>query len=760
MDQNQPRPHRRQARRAAGPQTGANRRPDRQPERHRRRPPTLAQLNQELTAGIRSIRTAAQWQQWLRFAARFPGTSYGNLMLLYRQAPHATRVATYDTWHAHGIRIKAGETALRIVTETPRQRPGTPAQYRSTPVFDITQTTAAAPTAAAPPVTPPEQLWRSLVDEASARGYRVLRNDIPAIAKAKQAPDDTPDEKSSLSATDFRRREISIDANLPEEAACEALAHELAHVLLLHYTGRDHTAPPSTASPDDQQLAAEETCRGTARIAAESIAFMIMAAHGHMSTRNITSPDDWPTTPDNEAAADDPAQDDPAQDHRAQDAQAVALDVVTAGSQLLLATGTAAATETIDLIQERIEQAAVRTNALRAEAQAFSAAIGATSLEPVRATLHDAHVYYRAQLPGSWAERDIVDRNIEEPARATGAGLAPAGRTALLDHLRSRGHADKDIEAAGLATRRRDGQLQDRFRDRLMFPIRDHDNQIVGFTGRLNPDQPVDRYHPKWLNSPETVLYHKSEILDGLGEHHDQIRSGRPVVLVEGRADRLAVEAAGGIGLASGGTALTTQQADALRDILAPGQPVVLGYDDDTAGHQAAERAWPLIAPNGERPVTVLELGPGRDPGDANQSNQLAEAIAAARPAELVLAERQIDAAGRILTEHNLPRQYDFFEHLLDQHIDQVPVDQRGVYVAQLAGRLDVDQATAIDRAAERSITSQPADHPGQLTRLNAVVEHGRQAVTELAERHDEVTALVNEPSHRHDSLADGRSLT
>lgn len=719
----------------------------------------MAELNRQLAAAIRSIQTAAQWQQWLRFAARFPGSSYGNLMLLYRQAPNATRLADYDTWHAHGIRIKAGETALRIVTATTPAQPGTKIQYRPTPIFDISQTTAAALTTPLP--TPPAQLWQALVDDASARGYRVLRTDWHAADNSASPPvgssvgSSTDEPESAPPGTDFRRREISVAVAISDVEACQALAHELVHIVMRH----PHTQSAQQASEangHDQRRSAvldsSVNCRGIDRIAAESVSFMIMTGHGHAPTHGVPGPTDWPTPADRD---DDPAHDDDL-------VHTVGVNVAAAGGQLLLATGAPAAAASIDLIQERIEQAAVRTNALRVEAQALSAAIGADDLDPIRAALHDAHLYYRDQLPGSWAEREIEFRNIDEPARATGAGLAPADPTALLDHLRTRGHTDKDIEAAGLATQRRDGQLQDRFRDRLMFPIRDHDNQIVGFTGRLNPERPIDRYHPKWLNTPETVLYRKSEILDGLGENRDQIRSGRAVVLVEGRSDRMAVEAAGGIGLATGGTAFTQQQAQALRDVLAPGQPVILGYDDDTAGHQAAERAWPLIAPNGERPVTVLELGPDQDPGDANRSGDLPDAITTARPAELVLADRQIQAAGRVLTEENLPRQYDFYQRLIDQHIDNVPPEHRGVYVAQLAARLDVDAATAVEHAAQKASEHQPDDqqHNHQLQRLQAVVTHARDAVAELAERRDELTALVNEPPQQQRTLADGRTLS
>ena len=123
-------------------------------------------------------------------------------------------------------------------------------------------------------------------------------------------------------------------------------------------------------------------------------------------------------------------------------------------------------------------------------------------------------------------------------------GYAPAAWTALVTHLRRHGVTDDELLASGLASTARTGRLIDRFRDRLVLPIT-HDGQVLGFVGRRHPAlTDADHAGPKYLNTPDTVAYHKGAQL--YGPIPTLLDAGATPVLVEGPIDALAVTLAGG----------------------------------------------------------------------------------------------------------------------------------------------------------------------------------------------------------------------
>lgn len=150
--------------------------------------------------------------------------------------------------------------------------------------------------------------------------------------------------------------------------------------------------------------------------------------------------------------------------------------------------------------------------------------------------------YYQRQFPGSWGQSYLTGRLRTD---LTGhpdyrPGQAPDGWTALIDHLRKRGVTDEELTIAGLATRARTGQLIDRFRNRIVLPIT-HNGDILGFIGRRHPDR-TDANHagPKYLNTPDTPLFHKGAQLYGA----DHLPSATPVI-VEGPFDAIAITLVG-----------------------------------------------------------------------------------------------------------------------------------------------------------------------------------------------------------------------
>lgn len=224
--------------------------------------------------------------------------------------------------------------------------------------------------------------------------------------------------------------------------------------------------------------------------------------------------------------------------------------------------------------------------------------------------------FFRDHLPGSWVPGYLEGRGFGPPVQDQWqAGHAPPGWNALTRHLRTLGWAEDVIEQAGLARRSRLGNLFDVFRDRAMLPVTAPDGTIAGFIGRASDYAPADV--PKYLNSPRTCLYDKSALLFGLYEARNLLAAGARPVIAEGPLDAIAVTTASQgrfAGLSPCGTALTTRHLTALTrsaDLRSAG--VLVAFDNDPAGQQAATRAYHLLCPRTGNTDTV-SLQPGQDP--------------------------------------------------------------------------------------------------------------------------------------------------
>ncbi len=260
--------------------------------------------------------------------------------------------------------------------------------------------------------------------------------------------------------------------------------------------------------------------------------------------------------------------------------------------------------------------------------------------------------FYAAKLPGSWAQvhlRQRLGTDLSEEG-ALQAGYAPAGWTHLVDHLRRHGASDLELTEAGLATVARTGRLIDRFRDRLVLPITRQaptGTQTLGFVGRRNPDAPEQTAGPKYLNTPDTALFHKGAQLFTVGA--DLLAAGATPVLVEGPMDALAVTLAGRgayAGVAPLGTSLTEEQASELAHLGArTGTSPVVATDADIAGQVAAQRDYWLLAQHALTPTTAT-LRPGSDPSsvlESEGSQVLHSALRDAEPLAKALIRERLD---------------------------------------------------------------------------------------------------------------------
>lgn len=201
-------------------------------------------------------------------------------------------------------------------------------------------------------------------------------------------------------------------------------------------------------------------------------------------------------------------------------------------------------------------------------------------------------------------------------ARKFGIGYSPDSYDALFRHLQEKGFTTGDILKTGLVLENKDGKgYHDRFRGRLMFPIFDVQGRVVGFGGRI-----LAKGEPKYLNSPETILFSKSRNLYGL--NFAKAAKKRELILVEGYMDMLSIYQAGFHNVvASLGTAFNQEHARTLKRFA---DDVILLYDSDEAGTNAALRAIPVLVKNGFR-VKVTQVPDGKDPDEFLKAKGAAE---------------------------------------------------------------------------------------------------------------------------------------
>lgn len=209
------------------------------------------------------------------------------------------------------------------------------------------------------------------------------------------------------------------------------------------------------------------------------------------------------------------------------------------------------------------------------------------SYDRLRKLLEDALIFYRSHL---LANQDVLTY-LREKRRLTdatietfGLGYAPPGWDNALKHFTARGYSEQELMDAGLLTEREDGKRYDKFRHRIMIPIRDEQGRMAGFGARIVDPNDI----PKFLNSPETPLFSKGRLLYGLDRARKAIRAADQAVIVEGYFDVIALHQAGYENVVSPmGTALTEDQLRLLKRFT---RRIVLALDPDLAGQKAVLR--------------------------------------------------------------------------------------------------------------------------------------------------------------------------
>jgi DNA primase len=472
--------------------------------------------------------------------------------------------------------------------------------------------------------------------------------------------------------TTWRNHRIRIRPDITSAQAVIALAHQLGHILL-----HDEIAKlePSGTLP----------CTGIRKVEADSVAYLTATLTGFDTTAiAFPHPSSW--------AGSDPRA------HPAATIKVVTAHILTA-------------TTTVTAVLDNAGLTRAQPAATRQRAAELTGPVVPTE-EITRA--HDsAAAFYRTQMPNSWVPGYLASRGLSSDIQEHWqAGYAPAAWDALTNHLRAGGHRDAVIEAAGLARRSRHGTLIDTFRDRAMLPIRSAEGTIIAFIGRAPNHAAAGT--PKYLNSPSTSVYSKSEVLFGLWQARNALASGAQPVIVEGPFDAIAVTAAGQgrhVGVAPCGTALTRRHVGVLAQAAdLPTAGVSVAFDPDNAGWRAAVHAYHLLVPVTAK-LAAVALPAGQDPAS-------------------VMARSGPDELAAIVTDKACP---------LPDLVVNAEVARWSRWLRYPEGQIHAL------RAAAPLIASMPAGHVArQVARLAAILKLDHATVTEAVT--DALTKVIHSP--------------
>jgi len=308
----------------------------------------------------------------------------------------------------------------------------------------------------------------------------------------------------------------------------------------------------------------------------------------------------------------------------------------------------------------------------------------------------------------------LVQRGLkEETVKTFRLGYAPDGWHNLFNYLTSRGAKTEDLEAVGLILPQKEGAgFYDRFRSRLMFPIFDLRSRVIGFSGRT-----ISNDEPKYLNSPDSVIFQKGENLFGLNFAKEEIKKRKFALLVEGNVDVLSLYEAGFPNVVAPlGTALTASQAKLLARFA---EYVILAFDADAAGLAASERAQELLTEAGLK-VRIMDLGKFKDPDEfikACGKEALIEAIKKSSPAMEFKVRRVIGRYNLSEIEARARAAHEVAD-LLSRIADRIAQHEYLKLAARLLGveenllTSDVNQRLFYKKSALRPLSRQTAKPP------------------------------------------------
>lgn len=325
-----------------------------------------------------------------------------------------------------------------------------------------------------------------------------------------------------------------------------------------------------------------------------------------------------------------------------------------------------------------------------------------------RAKIFDAQElsakFYEVQLQksdiGKRALAYLTERGLEQKTILDfRLGFAPAKDATLIAFLKGKGFSEAELADAGLLVRGK-GTVRDRFRGRIMFPIMDGNDRIVGFTGRIfHRDE--GPYDPKYLNSPETPIFTKRRLLYGLNRARKAIRKAGYAVLVEGQMDALMAHQVGDeTTVATSGTALTEDHLVLIKRLT---DTLIVAYDADQAGIDSTKRSIELALQIGMT-VRIAQVPSGKDPADLIKEDAVAWRTLLDAETKPIIAFL-IDAA---LNEHDTDDPQGkrrAVEAVLPTIARMSNAVERGQWVGELARRVQVREDALFEELKKLSST-------------------------------------------------------
>ena len=423
-----------------------------------------------------------------------------------------------------------------------------------------------------------------------------------------------------------------------------------------------------------------------------------------------------------------------------------------------------------EALQKLADRAGVRIESYQRESP-----VQKEAYQHLRNLLEDAIIFYRNYLLNNkdvltylHEKRGLTDATIE----TFGLGYAPQGFDNALKHLTQRGYSEQDLLDAGLLSESESGKRFDRFRHRIMIPIRDENGRMAGFGARIVDPNDV----PKFLNSPETPIFTKGHLLYGLDRARKPIRTADQAVIVEGYLDVIAVHQAGYENVVSPmGTALTEDQLRLLKKFT---RRIVLALDPDTAGQKAVLHGLDAVRSamdhEGEfgfdtrgllrnearlqADLRVASMPDGLDPDElvARDKEEWKQLIDNARP--IVTHVMETLAVGRDLKDPKVKNQ--IASQILPLIEDLPNAPERDTYRQQLARMLKVDEHALTGAQAQGPRVKRP-----RIVKQKNIPESANASITVSSSQKVEeyiIAVLLRKPEllYRLDRLLQQYGLT
>lgn len=347
------------------------------------------------------------------------------------------------------------------------------------------------------------------------------------------------------------------------------------------------------------------------------------------------------------------------------------------------------------------------------------------------------------QARAYWRRRGLDDRTIVR----FGLGYAPDDGRALYDHLRDKGYTQQELDASGLFKRSSSGRIYCLFWKRVMTPIFDLRGNIIAFGGRV-----LDDSKPKYVNSPETLVYHKSETVFAM--QIAKKSASKRFVLCEGYMDVISMQQAGiDTAVCACGTALTPEQ---VRLISEYAEEVILSYDSDEAGQKATNRSLELFR-NSPVKVGVLQIPDAKDPDEyikkygAERFKALLDGVGNALEFKL----------GQLRGKHDLKQDAERLEYIreaVELLADRTSPTEREVYAGRLAEETNISKTAILaqlDSAVKRSSSKRRRDqqrallHSGEMDTIRVPYQAGgQQALGAASAEQRLIVAMLREPDY------------